>query len=274
MANEQETQTADVKFELRGFNTEAPEGEKEVTAEEADAIAAQMQAGAAPAAEEGVEEKAAAAPAEKPAPKVKIGDKEFATQEEAFEYAKELERQQLANDAFRQGIEAAQRTAQSNPQPATLATPTPEEFGAEFYADPAAYLRKRDEQIAARVKAEISQGLSQKERNEQTWREFYNDYPDLAKAKELVELTLSQNWETLKNAETKKALKIVAEKVREKRKEMLADLLPGEELKTGKAPTSPGNGKEVTLQKPDEKPLSFVNQFKNLRAKRAASLRK
>ena len=275
---------AEQKFEVRGFmSTDPAAAEKEafeaaktageISAEEADIIAARIQGRAPPEAAGDksaesvpVPQAAAAEAPKKEEAKIKIGDKEFTKTEEAWAYAQELEREKLAADAFRQGIEAATVGQKGNPAPAEEPK---EKFDEQFYANPEEYLKKREQQIEAKVLGRITQETEMKARNEKTWNEFYSEYPDLVNSKELVQITLQQNWEALKFADTKKALKIVAEHTREKRKKMLEDLLPSAELKRVTTVASPGNTVQVTQKAQEEKPLNFVSQFRTMRQRRS-----
>lgn len=260
-----EAEAGEPKFEIRGFNAGAAgeeaqgEGENEVSAEEAD----QIMAGATPGA-------ASQGEIPKAEPKVKIGDREFATSEEAWSYAQELEREKLAADAFRHGLETAQQVQLGNPQPAQAAPEESDSFDVEFYANPKEFLKKYGENIKSQVKTELEQQQSLKQKNDETWKQFYSDYPDLVSAQKLVQITLSENFDRLRHVNTKVALKEIADKVREERKRLVADLLPGTELKQVKQTASPGGGHEVTRPQAEDKALSLVQQFRNIKRKRTA----
>lgn len=265
-----------VVFERRGFMTAAepevlPEGvteEREVSAEEADKIMAEALPqvpgdGDSPEGEEVAGE-------EKVATKIRIGTREFSNQEDAWAYAQELEQEKIAADAFRHGVETATK---GNPPPSAPQPDPDEKFDEEFYTNPKEYLKKRDERIAQQVLRQVSQTQTVTERNKQTWDKFYGEYPDLANAKELVQLTLTQNWDNLKEVETERALKIIAEKARDKRKALVADLLPGKELPRTKNAVSSGSGVRVTPQKVEEKNLTMVEQMAKVKRERAAKAR-
>ena len=268
------TVPADTVFENRGFMADitADDGQPELTAEEADAIMSggpgAAQAAAPVLAEEGAEEAAPEAPA--PA-KVRIGGKEFATAEEAWTYAQELEQEKIAADAFRQGVEAAAQAQPSNPAPQPQ---EPEQIDPLFYTDPAAYFRKREAEVAARVAAEVNQSITIKERNAQTWNKFYSDYPDLSKAQPLVQLVLNQHWNDLQHVETGKALKIIAEKTRAMKREMLADELPGQTLPRVAQTASSGRGVGVTPKPAQEQDLNFIAQMRTMTKKRTSRMRR
>ncbi len=94
-------------------------------------------------------------------------------------------------------------------------------------------------------------------------------YPDLVTAKEFVDLTLQQNWNTLQHIETKQALKQLAERTRAKLAPIIEARTPKVTLPKVTTAASPGGGAQVTREKTTPKTLSFVEQQRNLRAKRA-----
>lgn len=247
------------QFELRGFDTEAGAGETEITAEQADQIMAGATGGETPQAETPKKE-----------PKVKIGDRSFETAEEAWTYAQELEREKLAADAFRHGIETATQGQLGNPSPAAQKQEEPTEIDPLFYTNPQAYHKKLKEELEQKVISRVDQIAEGRKRNDETWKQFYADYPDLTNAGELVQLTLTQNWDRLKFVDTKIALKEVATKAREMKRRIVADMLPGQELPQVKRVASPGHTGEVTQKEPEAKTLNFVQQFRNLNKKRTA----
>lgn len=268
----------DTKFERRGFTEQEPTAtEKEVTAEDADALAAKMQGGGPSdmtfddpndPGPDPAEEQAAAAPAKAAA--IRIMDKEFASQEEAFAYANELAQKELVNDAFRHGLEVAQKSQSGNPAPAQERE---EEIPPEIMYDPkllARYISDKADAAKESAKRELAQQSEVKRRNDDTWTKFYNDYPDLLKAQDLVQVELNKDWNRLANMDTGPALKILAEKVRGRVQDMLADKLPGRELSQAKRTASPGSHTEVTRKGQTEKELSFVDQMRQANKKRTA----
>lgn len=199
--------------------------------------------------------------------KVKIGGQEFESAEEAWAYAEELEREKLAADAFRQGVEVAGKQQNGNPAPETQQEPE-ENFEEEFFSNPKEYLKKRDAQIAAKIKADLNKETVY----EQTWREFYTDYEDLSGSKDLVQLELNKHWATIQHMPTKAGLKVVADSVRARKKEILQEMAPGIELPKVRATASPTGSKTVTRQQAPAKELNFAQQMKqNNQKKRNAA---
>ncbi len=263
------------EFQMRGFKADGEleaEAPIEVTAEDADAIAAQIQAGGTPP----LDGEVPTAPA--PKAKIKIAGKEFATQEEAFAYAEELERQNLANDAFRQGIEAAQRNAESNlPAAPAPPEPTPEEISAEMFANPAEFLKKRDQQNEERILARLNQSRTAESAERNLWDNFRKTYPDLSTDADLAEvqsyIRQPQNWAILSKTETNKALKMAADAIRARHQEIANKYAPGTVLKKVATTGAPGTGREVTRPQTKEKELSFVEQLRQNRKKPGAAAR-
>lgn len=200
--------------------------------------------------------------------KIKIGDKTFASREEAIGYAEELERAKLANDAYRQGI----KDVLAEQKGYTPTTEPVETFEQDFYADPKAYLQKERERLKAEVKAEIEGAQSAKQKETETWSKFYMDNPDLVNARKWVDVALKEDWETLKDMDATKALKLVAEKVRAERRAAVLDLLPQRELPNKGGEASPGGQTSVTREQPTPEVLNFVQQARKLKAKRTARI--
>ena len=89
--------------------------------------------GEEPPAPDAVEQQIEATPAA-PADEIVIGDKVFTSKEDALAYAKQLQNEKEATDAYRQGLQDALAQQQGNPAAPTAAEP--DNFDEEFYADP------------------------------------------------------------------------------------------------------------------------------------------
>ncbi len=282
---EQAPVTKETKFRRGGFKPsaeliaeteaqaaagEVPQTEQPEDAVMAAAIAADVTAG------EGVSFEEPQAPPEEPPqeetpqaePKFKLGGREFGSQEEAWAYAEQLEQERLAADAFRQGVELASKANQGNPVPQPVPS-APEEIDPEYYTNPQGYFAKRESEIIAKAKAAVDQDLRLRKSHEDTWGQFYTDYPDLAAAREFVDLTLQQNWATLQHVEKNQALKQLAEKTRAKLKPIIDARLPKTQLPKVTTAASPGGAQQVTPQKKQPQALSLTQQMKNLKKNRA-----
>lgn len=277
-----QTKNQELKFERRGFEEpQQAETEIAVSAEEADKLMGDGVPQGQPqdmTFDDGQPEEPPfepeqpeGQPEEKPTPKIRIGDKEFASQEEAFNYANELAQKDLVNDAFRQGMEVAAQSQAGLPSQQAPAPAEPEDnFDEEFYANPKEFLKKREAQIAERIQTQIAQQAERAKKNEETWGRFYQTYPDLDKNRDLVTFTLQQNWNQLAHIDTDRALKILADKVRDTKKAWLADATPGQELKQVRATASAGVAQKVTQRAPEEKPSTFIENFRSMKMKRKA----
>jgi hypothetical protein len=261
------------KFEQRGFAPESagPE-ETPLTAEQADALmgGSAMMADGTPS-EPDPEGTETAEVSPEPAKKIKIGSREFDDTDQAWAYAQELEQEKIAADAFRHGVETASYTQQGNLPQAPAA---PEELDPEFYTNPQEFLRKRDAKLLAQAEERVNAGISMKERNAQTWSSFYKDYPDLANAGRLVQMALNENFDRLKHVQLPIALKEIAEKARQMKKEIIESELPGKTMPTVKAGASAGKGSGVTPKAAPEQALSFTQQMKNMRKNKTAKMRR
>lgn len=207
-----------------------------------------------------------------------IGEKIFKDKKEAWAYAQELERQNLANDAFRQGIEAAQLNQNSNSNSQTQAAPIKKEIPPEFYTDPATFFEKREQQMATSVQAAIDQRIQQINTHQSTMQKFWADYPDLAKSKATMDLAqrhIVVGIQKYGRLETDKALKLIAEEARAEMRELGVTTLPTKPLlSNSKQVASSGTSTTVARPKPDEKPLNMVQQMKNIKNKRFGNRQK
>jgi hypothetical protein len=213
-----------------------------------------------------------------PGPKIKIGAKTFTNQDEAMAYAEELERQVLTDEAFRQGIEAASQIAPSNSNSqVTAATSEPDTVPDIYYTNPAAFLKQRDEQLSARIKAELFAAADKVERDKATWNKFWNDYPDLAtspRTKDLVSTVYQQNFKRLEKVKTDVALKEIATLTRDWMKDLGVTILPTKTLPSTTKPIA-SSGTSTTVKRPvqEQKPLSWVEEMKNMKQKKAEARR-
>lgn len=204
--------------------------------------------------------------------KVKIGGKEFASQAEAWAYAERLEQENLANDAYKQGIQDALNQSQ---QAQSVTQSVPEEDDSifdELYTNPKEFLAKRDAQIAQSLEEKIFSKIAQENREKELWNQFYSENPDLKSKDKLVKLTLQENWDTLGYMkDAGEAMKILAQKTRGELRKYLEDMKPQHELSNFGGGPSPGSQQSVTQKKTEEKPLGFLDQIAKMQDKRVNS---
>lgn len=192
-------------------------------------------------------------------PLIKIGNREFKSQEEAFKYAEELEEEKLRAELYSQGVkDALQSNRQAEPEPVV----EEENFEEKFYANPKealAEVKNRAVQDAvALIKAETAR--------EKMWSDFFDKYPDLDGERKLCEMTLNENWSTIGNmTDLPKAMDLLAQKTRAIFQGYIERSKPRTELpaRRGQA-VSAGNSARggVTPQKKEAAPLTMVEQLK------------
>lgn len=197
-----------------------------------------------------------------PAPEViKIGDKEFTTQEEAIKYAESLEYEKLVNDAYNQGV----RDSFQVKTPAAEAPPEDDKFEERFYTDPKGTLKELKEA----AKHEAIESMKKEQKKEAIWNQFLTENPDIDRRDAERILNEPENWETIgRMADIPKAMKLLAQKTRTYYDSIVERRRPRTELSNKNSPVvssgigSPGG---VTPSKTRTEPQSMVAQMKNLR---------
>jgi len=192
-------------------------------------------------------------------PLIKIGNKEFKTQAEAFKYAEDLEEEKLRAELYSQGVKDA---LQSNRQPEPVAEVVEDNFEERFYSNPKEALaevqRKATQDAIQQIKAETER--------EKMWTDFFDKHPDLDGERKLCEMTLNENWETIgKMTDLPKAMDLLAQKTRAIFQGYIDRSKPRTELpsRRGQA-VSAGNSARggVTPNKKEETPLTMSEQIK------------
>lgn len=229
---------------------------------EAETLAAAAPEGKAP-------EVAAVQP--KPATKIKIGTQEFDSMEDAINYANELDRIALEQDAYNRG------KAEAAPKPPAEPERTIEdEIEEELFVDPKKALKKYREEIRKEILGEVKKEKTAEQKRaeqqalvEKTWKDFYSKNTDLSRNQEFVNFVLEKNPELLA-METSKALDELAKRTRAHLNSARESQLPTQELQS-KPVLSPQGGAPATATKPQatEKALDFVTQLRNLRKNKA-----
>jgi len=213
----------------------------------------------APAAEDPSPAPPAAAAADEG--EIRIGTRTFKTQKEAWAYAQELHEKEIANDAFRHGLEVAQGGEKSNAEEPKVTGFDPNNPPEDFWLNPGKYLVDWGNQIREQVRSESTMA----EKSRATMTQFYKDYPDLVGDEDVVQMLIKSEWNTIKGLETKVGLKLVADKARNWLEEKTKKRMPTVELPKVRQTTSRGNGQNVTTKQPEAKPLNFIQQQKNLK---------
>lgn len=209
--------------------------------------------------------------------KIRIGDKTFSTTREAMEYAEALERENLAQSSYQQGILDALSRGEKPPSPQVMRDEFDmnEEELERFYANPKDFLRQFAKRITSQVTTDINQSIEKQNKVTQLWNEFYSENPDLSGDRDLVQMILTQEWDTLGNiSDHKKAMKILAQKTRDRVQKISNSLKPRAELPNSQRGASPGGQPLASRSMPAEKPLDFLSQLHQAQSKRHASARR
>ena len=221
----------------------------------------------------------AAAPAAAAAPKFRIGDREFATSEEAIAFAQsEISTRDLevqVADAYRQGIRdavaAPGAAAPGVTQP--VAPAVPELNHEELYTKPAEYLAKRDAMIEERVLKTVTTAQGVQAQSNQIWSEFTHRHPELADFRTEVEGFVNGNLIAVQSVVATKgqasAYDFIATKLKSRFSAYAEATKPKRELPNTTAGASPGTrATGVTPPAPPKKELSFSEQISNIRRKK------
>lgn len=206
--------------------------------------------------------------------KYRIGDKTFATQEEALAYAQSqvsaLETETQLADAYRQGLKDALK------QPVTTETVTPpqDDFDTEeLYTNPKSFLDKFAQKIKTEARTEIEQKEAIRSESDQIWREFTERHPSLADFRSEVEDLVNQNLTEVRAVIGTKGrpagYDYVATKLRSRFEAYANAVKPKRELSNSGGGASPTQKiVSVTSKKEDKKVLSFAEQIRSIRKRR------
>lgn len=202
-------------------------------------------------------------------PKYRLAGREFDTQEEAFAYAEELDRQsairEAETNAYRQAIHA-QQIAQN---PAQSVTPEPEDdFDAKFYENPKEYLKRMAEEVRQQTREEVLRTVEDRSEEEKLWSEFFGENPDLSGFRRDCEMVLEDHKEqiaALAQTRGKKAASdYLAQKTRAKFQQWADAQKPRREIPNTTRGASQGAAQSVTPRQQDEKPMSFFDQMRTI----------
>jgi hypothetical protein len=214
---------------------------------------------------------AAPAPVESLAGKYKIGDRTFATQDEAFAYAQQLESELQVADAYRQGLrDAAPQTAQPD-----SVTPAPQDDldTDELYTNPKEFIQKLRNRTKEELLAEVQARENTRNQSDQIWRDFTDRHPALADFRGEVEDFVSKNLTSVRAIIGTRGQSAgydwVATKLKSRFESYANAVKPSRELPNGRAATAPtAKGPGVTLKPDAKKALSFSEQIRMLKSKR------
>jgi len=185
------------------------------------------------------------------------------TPEELAEYANELERRVIENEAK---VSVYSGLGQVNGKP--VAEPVKKKaYGERIFADPDGVLTE----LRTELKEELRGEDAKRENERAFWTSFYEENPDLAKAKKIVDYELTQNRNAWSGLSLSDAKVMLAKTARKSVQEIRDAGKPTETLRSGKAHAiSAGGGGAAARQETAEnnKPVSFTDQIKNMQKKR------
>lgn len=201
--------------------------------------------------------------------KYRLAGKEFDSQEEAFAYAEELDRQaairEAETNAYRQAI-MSQQQAQNLGQSVTQ--PEEDDFDAKFYENPKEYLKQMAEQVRQQTREEVLRTVEDRSEEEKLWGEFFSENPDLSGFRRDCEMVLDDHKEqiaALAQTRGKKAASdYLAQKTRAKFQQWADAQKPRREIPDTRRGASSGAAQSVTPKQGDEKPMSFAEQMRTI----------
>lgn len=201
-----------------------------------------------------------------PAPaKYRIGDREFASQEEMISYVASLEGE---TNAYRQGL--VTQHGQATP-PADIVTPPPQYNTEELYTNPQEFLAKFAADIKREAVGTVSAQQAQRDQDNAVWSEFVSTHPMMADFRSEVEEFTARNTSEVqaiaKVRGRKAAFDHVATKVRANFQRYAKALQPQRELPNSGAASAPATraSAAVTQKTEVKKPLSFADQVRSIR---------
>jgi len=206
------------------------------------------------------------------APKIRIGDQEFSSQEDALAYAQRL---QSESDAYQRGVQEA---LQYQRGPGAGVTPEPvvpqsEENVEELYTNPQEFLKKYATKIKTEIIGEHTQRESLKAQSDQIWREFTDRHPALADFRSEVEDFVAKNTTDVRSLIQAKgrpaSYDFIATKLKSRFESYASALKPKRELPNGGGGASPtAKAASVTPKPSTQKQLSMADQMRSLRKSR------
>ncbi len=197
---------------------------------------------------------------------IRIHDRTFTNQAEAFAYAEQLAQNQAAQDSYQQGMQDA-ISQQSNVTPAAE-PPVADNFDERFYGDPNKYLTEEITKAKQSAKDEVMAAVRAEQAETKAWTDFYKQNPDLENKDEVVKMFVKNHWDKYRLMETGQAFKLIASGVRTQIKQWVEDSLPQKEMPNTASPVSSGSQSNVTPAPVAEEALDFISQVNKIQSKR------
>jgi hypothetical protein len=207
-----------------------------------------------------------------------IGDKFFATLDEAHAYATEQlygsQTEDHITDAYRQGIlDASRQTSESNRVTQPASAPVDDFDEEEYYANPKAFMTKYANKIKTETQAELEQRQALQAQSDQVWREFTERHPALADYRQETEGYVAQNIDTVKRLFASKGKAVgydyIALELKKQFSRYAQALKPSRSLANTKTQSPQASqSPDVTQQKPVKKPMTMAEQIRSIRKRR------
>lgn len=214
-------------------------------------------------------------PAREPA-KYRIGDREFATQEEAIAFAQShlttIETERQVADAYRAGLREALTQAKPTDQIVTPQVPTIN--AEELYTNPEQFLQKFAKQIKDETRTELEQVSNIQAESNRIWNEFTQRHPMLADFRSDVEDYVQKNVMTVQSVIATKgrpaAYDYVATQLKSRAAAIAAAGKPARELPNGGTVAAPTTKQTtaVTKKAEEKKAVSMADAIRNMRKRR------
>lgn len=216
--------------------------------------------------------RAEAAAAAAPTAKYRIGDREFATSDEAIAFAQSnistLNSEIQVADAYRQGI----RDAIANPTgaPPVVTPPAPVLNTEELYTNPQEFLRKYGDQIKTEVLSTAQQQQNVVQQSNAIWAEFVARHPEMSEFRTEVESFVQLDQANVRAIIQTKgrpaSYDFIATKLKSRFEAYANAVKPKRELANTNTATTPNaKGTSVTPPAAAKKPLSFSEQVRSMR---------
>lgn len=207
-----------------------------------------------------------------------IGDKFFATLEEAHAYAtSQIESSSTDDqitDAYRQGILDASRQTTAPQNVTQPAESTDDDFNEdEYYAQPKEFLAKYAQRIKQETQQEIEKRQSVQAQSDQVWREFTERHPALADYRQEAESFVNQNLATVRKLFQTKGKAVgydyMALELKKQFSRYAQALKPSRPLSNAKTQSPQASqSASVTQEKPVKKPMTMSEQIRSIKRRR------
>jgi hypothetical protein len=218
-----------------------------------------------------------------PAPKIRIGDQEFQTIDEATRYAEKLLAEKAQNDAYVEGVKDATKKPEE-PPPEDPYKKLAESFSKKVFENPeeaaAELIRQTQAMTEASIEAKYKASLAQQRQAEeqarvvqQTREQFYKDNPDLSapEMREYIQETLLPHMTKKGTLKPTADLKETAIAIRKQLEIMRVATLPAKELPSGPVTMTGATGEATSAAAaaPAEEKMDFVTQLLNMKKRKA-----